>query len=217
MIIGKSSKCNFIQEISNSRKKKILSYLTKKDREKNINTYIQKEKQKGKERKERKKERKKEQRIMGDRKRQKETKKWGEKGNSKNKKKRWKERKDKTKKNTNKNRMTNYARLKRIKERKHGIANREETSQTQKNQGKSRRGDWYEEEWGHNTGQGWTNVLCDSVFHTVKKNSDYHTNESHVTGVNPSIYSHMLQLSTFWGSWWIRGCLLFLGALVSCQ
>lgn len=58
MIIGKSSKCNFIQEISNSRKKKILSYLTKKDREKNINTYIQKEKQKGKERKERKKERK---------------------------------------------------------------------------------------------------------------------------------------------------------------
>ena len=37
--------------------------------------------------------------------------------------------------------MTNYARLKRIKERKHVIANREETSQTQKNQGKSRRGD----------------------------------------------------------------------------
>ena len=37
--------------------------------------------------------------------------------------------------------MTNYARLKRIKERKHGIANHEETLPTQKNQGKSRRGD----------------------------------------------------------------------------
>ena len=37
--------------------------------------------------------------------------------------------------------MTNYARVNRIKERKHGIANREETSHTQKNQGKSRRGD----------------------------------------------------------------------------
>ena len=64
IIAGKSSKCNFIQEISNSGNKKILSCFTKKDREKNINTYIHKEKQKEKERKERKKE----QRIMGDRK-----------------------------------------------------------------------------------------------------------------------------------------------------
>ena len=39
-----------------------------------------------------------------------------------------------------KNRMTNYAGVNRIKE-KHGIANHEETSQTQKNQGKSRRVD----------------------------------------------------------------------------
>ena len=68
--------------------------------------------------------------------------------------------------------------MNRIKEKKHGIANHEETSQTQKNQGKSRRVDWYEEECGHIIGQGRTNVLYDSVFHTVKKTSDYHTTES---------------------------------------
>ena len=44
-------------------------------------------------------------------------------------------------KNKQKNRMTNYARVNRIKEKKHGIANHEETSQTQKNHGKSRRVD----------------------------------------------------------------------------
>ena len=37
--------------------------------------------------------------------------------------------------------MTNYARVNRIKEKKHGTANHEETSQTQKNHGKSRRVD----------------------------------------------------------------------------